>query len=221
MKVFSLFIYTALIAAAGSTAFDWVNNGYSKADSDPKAVKISVIDSDKANKLFKTFASDKEIPFRYPVDGCYARATVMAQLAEHEGIQVGKVFVEGSLQVKTNNSNFPKVRWGWHVAPMVYVKEADGSKNLKVFDPSIFDHPVTVDEWEKKLLDHSDGYNAKIQSVYYSSRFQYFPRWNEGNKAEWVKHDLDESENVLKMFMGYQSSFPVQQKNHQQNSSTK
>ncbi|MCX7113398.1 MAG: protein-glutamine glutaminase family protein [Proteobacteria bacterium] len=57
--------------------------------------------------------------------------------------------------VNTPNHPDGKVEWyGYHVAPTVPVQKADGSVQDMVIDPSMFDHPVTVDEWRDAQHDH-------------------------------------------------------------------
>ncbi len=69
-----------------------------------------------------------------------------------QSIQMGKDFIEGYLQVKTDSKKYPLVSWGWHVAPVAYVKQPNGSNKLMVFDPSLFNRPVTVNEWQQKMI---------------------------------------------------------------------
>lgn len=166
----------------------------------PKQVSISVLGQDQANELFRKFVQNKEIPFKYPVDGCYARAHEMARMAEKEQVFMGKIYAEGFLQAKTNFQKYPIVNWGWHVAPIAYVKQADNRAELMVFDPSLFGKPVSVEEWKKKMLDTTNGAKPHISTTYYGARFQYFPKY-EGYKAEWSESDLY---NVRTTFQYYQ-----------------
>lgn len=64
---------------------------------------ISVVSEEAAQQLFKEAAAKTHIPFKYPEDGCYARAHEMAILLEHKCIKTGKVFIEGDLRVETKN----------------------------------------------------------------------------------------------------------------------
>ena len=106
------------------------------------AVVPVVLGSAASYMLFREFKNDVNIPFRYPIDGCYARATAMTKIAEKRGLTMVRVNAEGNLQVKTESKKFPLVQWGWHVAPMAYVKKANGTLEKMVFDPSLFDKPL-------------------------------------------------------------------------------
>jgi hypothetical protein len=105
MRVLAFILMSALVFA--DVGLDQIENGFAKDDKDPKVLKISVLEYDKANQLFGEFIRDKSIPFEYPLEGCWARAMAMARIAEKESIQMGKVFVEGTLQAKTYNAKYP------------------------------------------------------------------------------------------------------------------
>lgn len=99
------------------------------------------------------------IPFQYATDGCYARAHAMRRILVSKGYTCRKVWSEGfvhtdpntlrsSLACKKNNGREVCVKWWYHVAPLVKVK--NGSKIEEyVFDPSMFTKPVTIFTWLK------------------------------------------------------------------------
>jgi hypothetical protein len=129
----------------------------------------------------------------------------MARIAEKKQIYLGKAFITGNLIVKnTESKEFPILRWGWHVAPVAYVKQPDGKVELTVFDPSLFKKPVTVKEWENKMMDSSNQAKPSISSLYYGTRFQNFTAQEEGFKGEWKKEDLELDERTLKRYLRYQ-----------------
>lgn len=180
-----------------------INNGFG-GGGDPSQVFISVIDQSKANELFRKFVQNKEIPFKYPIDGCYARAHEMARMAEREKTLMGKIFVEGDLQVKIQSKNWGSdFRWGFHVAPIAFVKRSNGKTELMVFDPTLFGRPATVSEWKQKMLVSTNGFKARIRYTYYGARFQYLKN-TENYKTEWSQSDL---EHVKATFEKY---FPLQ-----------
>lgn len=204
MNILKLSIWIFTLCFAIDASLGEIENGYAKTSADPKVLKISVIDSDTARNLFRKFAQDKDIPFRYPIDGCYARATEMARIAEANNIQMGKIYAEGALQVKTDSVKYPLVKWGWHVAPISYVKQADGKIQLMVFDPSLFSKPVTVQEWKNKMLYKTDDFKAEVFEIYYSSRFQFFPRDAEDYKNVWEAKDLKITQDTFKDYLPLQ-----------------
>lgn len=192
MKLFyvlSLYIFVF----AASFGVERIENGFTKKSDDPKTLEISVIDSEKANLLFKEFVQNKNIPFKYPRDGCYARATAMTQMAEKSSVIMGKVYASGLLVAKTNIPKYPFAIWGWHVAPVSYVKKIDGVIELMVFDPSLFSQPVTIEEWKNKMKEDIgiNGAKGQVDEIYYGSRFQYLEK-TEGYKKKWMKADLED-----------------------------
>lgn len=104
------------------------------------------ITMDRANQLFKKATNMKDIAWKYKPDGCYARAHLMARRFEAEGVRVDKVWIKGDLYVPGT-----QIRWNFHVAPIVYVKNEQGKIQKMVIDPSLFDKPVTVEEWDNKM----------------------------------------------------------------------
>ena len=108
--------------------------------------KRKSISMNKANELFKEALSMKDINWQYKKDGCFARAHLMARRFEAEGVEVDKVWLKGALYIPGTDIN-----WNYHVAPIVYVKDADGVTKKMVIDPALFDRPVSVEEWDKKI----------------------------------------------------------------------
>lgn len=99
----------------------------------------------KANELFLKAQGMDDIAWKYKPDGCYARAHLMARRFEEEGVRVDKVWIKGDLSIPEAGIN-----WNFHVAPIVYVEE-NGQIKKMVIDPSLFEKPVTVEEWDAKM----------------------------------------------------------------------
>ena len=178
----------------------------SKIQAVPKDFKVSVISEDQARSLFQEFAANKSIPFKYAPDGCYARATEMALIAEKKGIIAGKVYAEGKLQAKLDgNPNFPSVNWGWHVAPVISVKTKDGTNEVRVFDPSLFTRPVTVEEWKQKMMDTSNGFKPEVKELYFGTRFEYYNNDYDSYKAKWDPNTLKSSKETMALYLEFQN----------------
>lgn len=175
----SLFIYPE---------FKEIENGFDrKSPTSPATISISVISPKMAQYLFNVFKKDSSIPFAYMLEGCQANAHRMSKNAEKFHIYFGKVYAEGDLLIKANHPTHKYIPWDWHVAPVVYVKSGKYYE-LKVIDPSLFDQPVSVSTWTQRMLYPHKNYPTKITSLYYGSRFQYFPSfW----KEEWYKDSWD------------------------------
>lgn len=107
---------------------------------------VATISMNRASELFKKAQKMDDIAWKYKPDGCYARAHLMARRFEEEGVRVDKVWIKGDLAVPEAN-----IRWNFHVAPIVYVEDEKGLIKKMVIDPSLFDKPVTVEEWDAKM----------------------------------------------------------------------
>ena len=192
MKLVCFMLWSSQLLFAGNNLQE-VANGFDKS----KPVQISVISEDDANKLFQKFAHDKSLPHKYVENGCQARAHSMAYTAEKSSnILMGKVFAEGSLQLVFKDGT--GARWPKHVALIVYVRGTNGKTEIKVFDPATFDRPATLKEWEERIANRADGYDAVVRDLYFGARFQYFPRAYEGNKNAWDQKDLYEMNELNK-----------------------
>ncbi len=115
------------------------------------------------------------IPFKFPPDGCWIRAHLMCYLMIAEGETPEKIWIEGGLLVATANVHSCQVGWGWHVAPTLMVTPDGGGAPIKmVIDPSLFDAPVTVDQWSGVQGDPSPN-------LYATSWLTY---WHGGNDSD-------------------------------------
>ncbi len=94
------------------------------------------------------------IPFLYPDDGCWGRASEMCRLIIADGAQPRKVWIYGHLLVQTANNPACHVGWGWHVAPTLEVNTGVGTDTY-VIDPSLFPGPVTKTMWKSVQGDPS------------------------------------------------------------------
>jgi hypothetical protein len=142
----------------------------------------TVADDEEMEQLFDTMRTAEfvppggqatPIPYRYPKDGCFARAAVMAALLSKAGYTVNKEFAisAGGLQMRTAHGGdqldygLPlQVNWWYHVAPIVYA-EMGGPKPVPfVLDPSTADNPLSVGDWAANFaqqpVDEEMDYDA-------------------------------------------------------------
>ncbi|MEV7008182.1 protein-glutamine glutaminase family protein [Streptosporangium sp. NPDC051022] len=100
------------------------------------------------------------IPYRYPADGCFARAELMTNLLALSGYQVDKVFAiaAGGLRLNTpHGGDQPgfgerlQVEWWYHVAPIVYIPSGEKKPEPVLLDPSVSDGPTSIGEWVRKM----------------------------------------------------------------------
>ncbi|MDH6253169.1 hypothetical protein M2347_002896 [Chryseobacterium sp. H1D6B] len=118
-------------------------------------------------------ASSPCITFRYPVDGCYARAHKMRQILISNGYDCEKQFVYGNLKASTGTCC---VAWSYHVAILVSFKNASGVTEKRIIDPSLFaSGPVTDTAWRNACINSTCGsvsvssYANTAGTVYYRS----------------------------------------------------
>lgn len=103
---------------------------------------------DRALELFDELADMEDIAFGYPQDGCYARAHIMCQRMLDAGLTPRKAWAfedENYLVVKSHDGK--DVTWWYHVAPALSIRTPEGTVQDFVFDPSLFDGPVSLEEW--------------------------------------------------------------------------
>jgi hypothetical protein len=125
------------------------------------------------------------IPFLYPDDGCWGRASEMCRLIIASSAQPAKIWIYGRLQVRTRNNPTCMVRWGWHVTATLQVKV--GSKvETQAIDPSLFDAPVSLATWKGVQGDAAALLVASAANVFYRDRngnVQYDPTYAQTNQV--------------------------------------
>ena len=118
----------------------------------------NAIEPDQATAIFVEFAAAEDFALRFPADGCYARTHLMVERLLDRGLAPSKVwaFASGTtdlLWMATPDHPDGRVQWGYHVAPVLIVRGPDGNAQEMVFDPLLFDRPVSVAEWQGALHD--------------------------------------------------------------------
>ena len=116
------------------------------------------IEPERAAAIFAAFAAAEDLVLRFPADGCYARTHVMVQWLLGQGLTPSKEWAFAAsatdlLWTETPHHPTGRVQWGYHVAPALAVRGPDGVSQEMVFDPLLFDRPVSVEEWRKALHD--------------------------------------------------------------------
>jgi hypothetical protein len=119
----------------------------------------------KAKEVFEWMARQKDIAFRFPTDGCYARAHLMVQRMQKNGFKPRKVwaFANGdTLYARTRNHPAGHVTWGYHVAPMLRVRIDANTQRWYVIDPSLCQTAVLVSQWEAAMLKSKDSHRPYL-----------------------------------------------------------
>jgi hypothetical protein len=116
------------------------------------------LDPEQAGAIFAEFVVAEDLALRFPADGCYARTHLMIQRLLARGLAPSKVWafaasITDLLWTETPDHSYGRVRWAYHVAPVLLVREPSGASWEMVFDPLLFDRPVPVEEWRSALHD--------------------------------------------------------------------
>lgn len=122
--------------------------------------EVSVVSYEDAQKLFELFSQIPYMPTKYLEDGCYARAHELMLIAQNNGLELGKAFIEPP------NRGYPllypkKLKegasldksfagWKYHANAFVMVKK-DGVLTPMVFDIGAADSLQSFDQWKKNL----------------------------------------------------------------------
>lgn len=90
----------------------------------------------------------RRLTWLYPDDGCFARAALMADLAQARSLpRPRKLFVFGELEARTPNTPQGTVSWWYHVAPIVSVGGA-----AFVLDPALEPaRALGLQEWVERM----------------------------------------------------------------------
>ncbi len=118
----------------------------------------NAIEADRAAAIFGEFAATGDLALRFLADGCYARTHLMVQRLLDQGLTPLKIWAFAAsatdlLWTETSDHPVGRVQWGYHVAPVLLVRELGGDTREWVFDPLLFDRPVPVEEWRSALHD--------------------------------------------------------------------
>lgn len=93
---------------------------------------------------------ERRVSWLYPQDGCWTRAAVARHMAHKKGYgELQKLFIFGSLYVKTSNAPGGSVSWWYHV--VAAFKDAAGK--ARVVDPAIDPTgPMLLADWVKTMV---------------------------------------------------------------------
>lgn len=127
-----------------------------RAQKIPHAISIA-----EAQELFKKAQAMDDIAWGYKMDGCYARAHLMARRFEEMGVTVDKAWIKGDLSVKNGDQT---INWNFHVTPIVYVRDESGQVKPWAIDPSIMKDAAPVEKWTERMVGHIPG--GVVNTVY-------------------------------------------------------
>jgi hypothetical protein len=112
-----------------------------------------------AKEIFDKLAGMEDIAHGYPREGCYARAHLMCRKLFGLGLAAKKAwaFEEEGGDLLVERPDGSRLYWYFHVAPVLPVIMEGDKKEYMVFDPSLFDGPVTVQKWGETMKAPSEN----------------------------------------------------------------
>lgn len=176
-------------------------------DGNGEELVISNVDVNESHQIFKKLAMLSYIPYKVVNDGCQARAHEMCRVLMSEGYKCGKIFALGLLKTKTPYEPSGRVIWTrYHVSVFLL------RNNLPViFDPSLFDYPVSAGQWLQKLIELP---GSRLDKWFYSNAYHLTPYKMDvalkGFKEEewsWVEHILSQNLKIQKLREPYYKDY--------------
>jgi hypothetical protein len=111
----------------------------------------------RAVSLFDWLADMEDIAFGFHNEGCYARAHIMCCRLFEKNYAPEKAWAfEGERRLKVILPEGGKGDWCYHVAPALDVRWEDGRVEKMVFDPGLFNGPVSLADWGKVMMAAED-----------------------------------------------------------------
>lgn len=130
--------------------------------------QVSVLNEEELNKHFNYLATRNTINYDILFDGCFERTYVMVSISRLKNIELGKVVVDVTnkdkevIEVLSDDKRY-KLRWYYHVAPFVYVRDKNNNLSPRVIDPALFDKAVTLRGFKERLV--RDNPRVKVKSL--------------------------------------------------------
>lgn len=156
---------------------------------------------DRALEIFDEIAAMGNIAFGFPDEGCFSRAHLMVRTMYEMGLTPKKAWAfepeNGDLLVKLANGK--QITWWSHVAAALPVEMPDGKVVDLVFDPSMFDGPVTLQQWGKAM--NAPHYNIEFAEAGRAARGWHgdYTPWNRTSRQT-----DDEAEKVMREYLPLQ-----------------
>ncbi len=125
-----------------------------------------------AVSLFRELSQDPALHNDMPHTGCFIRARQICRRLEQRGDEAVVLRVSAANQMMTGRVSCLEddgsysghdVNWGFHVAAAASVVNPDGREQLLLFDPALFDGPVSVDSWSRAMC--AGGKNLGTENV--------------------------------------------------------
>jgi len=181
------------------TLFIFSSTAYTGGISCPAGVAI--LNEDQAQQVFTELKELQNIPYKYVVDGCDVRAYLGAKhLYEKAKLKSFRVNIESypSMFMDTPYTFEKGVDFFRH-SVLAFCSQREGKLTPLIFDISFFEGPVSLDQWQSKLIDPKFIRADKFE-VFTSSMFSLDPN-SEAKSEQFSRNDLRCAESVRDRFM--------------------
>lgn len=166
--------------------------------------KTAVMSYSHAMAYFKEMLSPKYgIPYKYVNDGCDMRAYLISKaLKEKYGLDTFRVALEAknyeNLYAKTPYTAEGGVEFPRHTATVMCVKDPSTKQVLPyVFDPSFFDKPVSLAQWQTRFTEKG----SIPTKSYFAGMYTLSP---ERNRSKFISAEIKEAERLRRLFLSAQ-----------------
>lgn len=148
-----------------------------------EARESGVLGITEALAVFDWLADMEDLAFNYRTEGCQDRMDVMCRRLKLTGLNSSKAWI--AKRHDDLEFSFPgedeKHCWHHHYAMALPVRQTGGVVENMIFDPALFDGPVSVHEWAYAL--NADEADTKIER-HYSGILSLHGRFSEARSDE-------------------------------------
>lgn len=168
-----------------------------------QGLNLSILTLEQAKNLFDELNSIEYLPMKYLEDGCYARAHEISLIAQENGLEMGKAFLNspesGQLlnPQSLKNQNPPRFDknfsgWRYHATPFLLVEQPNGTIVPMVFDLGVAKGPQTFQQWKSNLHPEPQSTSLTVRHKDY-----VFDSGNFTSKNESIIDRLTETQNLI------------------------
>jgi|GEM_PF-6516421 len=193
LKVF-IFVFYAILSSSAMSLRNEFNVSF----------EVSQIPEREIRKIFSELENDPRLPHKVVQSGCSERAIKMCDiLRESYQIYCGRVFALGSFRVATPYTYEGFVDWhNFHTALFIL----NENNQPRIIDPSLFDRPVHLETWVKKL---TTSQRSKLRQIFYAEAFTYSPEGAKYSAHNLTSNERAQIQQVLDENLEIQSRHPL------------
>ncbi len=117
--------------------------------------ELTEITWEQAAEVCTEFIGNADLALSFVRDGCFARTHIMVRRLTEKGFVPKKIwaFAASAVDPLWVIDRNRKLSWGYHVAPLLWVRLTTGVCAYVVVDPVLADSPMQIDQWVEALHD--------------------------------------------------------------------